>query len=139
MVSDTRIYASAIALASGVYSLWSASTASRPSTVAWVMGVLGLIVIVHGATLLTEYADALGSASGPLMVGYALVMLLIQAVSGTGMVAGPGMGMGGRMDGGVGMTAAGWDLAMVLLALLMLTSGLVMRRPGGTGRDSGRM
>jgi hypothetical protein len=127
MVSNTRLYGASIALVSGLYSLWSASMASRMVTSGWIMGILGVVVIVHGAVLLTEYAGRLGDASGPLMVAYSVVMLLNQALLGTGMMDdGSGMGMNGGM-GGSGMTAGmGWDAGMVALAVLMLVSGVIM-------------
>lgn len=131
MVSNTRLYGAAIAFASGLYSLWSASMASRLVTSAWVMGLLGIVVLVHGAVLLTDFADRLGGASGPLMIAYAAVMLLNQALLGTGMMdAGGGMGMNGGMGmGGSGMTAGmSWDAGMVALAALMLVSGVIMTR-----------
>lgn len=136
MVSNTRLYGAAIAFASGLYSLWSASTASRMVASAWVMSVLGVVVIVHGAVLLTEYADRLGGASGPLMVAYAAVMLLNQALLGTGVLAdGSGMGMTDGMGSGSGMGMTGdmgWDAGMVALAALMLVSGIVMSRSSGS-------
>lgn len=139
MVSNTRLYGASIAFASGLYSLWSASTASRMVTSSWIMGILGVIVVLHGAVLLTDAADRLGSASGPLMIAYSLVMLLNQALLGTGMMdAGSGMGMG--MDSGMGgstMTAGmGWDAGMVVLAALMLVSGIVMTRNGSMSTGS---
>jgi hypothetical protein len=101
-------------------------------------------VVVHGVVLLTPYADRLGNASGPLMIGYSLVMLLNQALVGVtgsvnwGMGSGMGSGMNGGMSGGMGssMTAGmGWDLGMVALAVLMLISGVIManRRNDSTG------
>lgn len=99
------------------------------------MTLLGVIVIVHGVALLTPYASRLGNASGPLMIGYSLVMLLNQAFVGvTGsMNWGMGGGMGSRMNGGISsglgstMTAGmGWDLGRVTLTVLMLFSGVRM-------------
>lgn len=140
MISNTRLYGAAIAFTSGVYSVWSASMASRMVASSWLMGVLGIVVIVHGAVLLTGYADRLGSASGPLMVAYSIVMLLNQALLGMGIMDdGSNMGMGSGM-GGSGMTAGmGWDLGMVLLALLMLVSGLIMARADPMEATSGEM
>lgn len=130
MVSNTRLYGAAIALASGLYSLWGASMATRMGTSAWIMAILGIIVVVHGVVLLTAYADRLGTASGPLMIVYAIIMLLNQALVGTGVTADdPGMGM--ATDGM--MHAMTWDPGMVMLALLMLASGLIMTRDGGMG------
>lgn len=128
MVSNTRLYGASIAVASGLYSLWSAAAASRMVASSWLMVVLGVVVLVHGATLLTPYADRLGRASGPLMIGYAVVMLLNQVIAGSGGMVDVGMGMDGGMGGG-GMTAG-----MVALAVLMLVSGLIMTR-GSTGDD----
>lgn len=138
MVSNTRLYGAAIALVSGVYALWSASMASRTVASAWAMGLLGVVVIGHGAVLVTDSADRLGAASGPLMVVYAVAMLLLQALLGAGMVDHGGTG---GMDGGMGgspMTGGmGWDAGMAALAALMLISGLVMTRDwqSGTGPD----
>ncbi|MFT4882696.1 MAG: hypothetical protein ACI8U4_000190 [Natronomonas sp.] len=132
MVSNTRLYGGSIAFVSGLYSLWSASMASRMVTSSWLMGLLGVVVIVHGTVLLTDYAEKLGGASGPLMIAYSVVMLLNQVLLGTGMMDdGSGMGMSSSM-GGSSMTAGmGWDAGMVALAVLMLVSGAIM-----TNRDS---
>ena len=133
MVSNTRLYGAAIGVVSGGYSLWSASIGSM-GTGGWLMAVLGAVVLVHGALLLTDYADRLGDASGPLMIGYATLMLLNQALLGSGMMDGMGSGMDGGMGGGMqgGMTgptaSMGWDAGMVALALLMLLSGVIMSR-----------
>jgi hypothetical protein len=132
MVSNTRLYGAAIALVSGIYSLWSASMASRMVTSSWLMGLLGVVVIVHGAVLLTDYAEKLGGASGPLMIAYSVMMLLNQALLGTGMMHDEGgMGMNGGMGGSAMTVGMGWDAGMVALAVLMLVSGVIM-----TTRDS---
>ncbi|WP_435114906.1 hypothetical protein [Halolamina sp. C58] len=127
MVSNTRLYGAAIAAVSGGYSLWSASMGAM-GTGGWLMAVLGAVVLVHGALLLTDYADRLGDASGPLMIAYAVLMLLNQALLGSGMMDGMGGGMGGGMQGGMPGPSAGmgWDAGMVALALLMLLSGVIM-------------
>lgn len=135
MVSNTRLYGAAIALVSGLYSLWSASTATRMAASAWVMGLLGAVVVVHGAVLLTDYAERLGGASGPLMIAYAVVMLLAQALLGVGMMDGGGMGMDGRAAGSPMTSGMGWDAGMVALAVLMLLSGVIMTR--GDDTDAG--
>lgn len=129
MVSATRLYGAAIAFTSGLYALWSASMASRMVASSWLMAALGAVVIVHGVVLLTDYAARLGTASGPLMIGYSIVMLLNQALLGAGMMDdGSRMGMDGAM-GGSHMTAGmAWDAGMVALAGLMLISGLIMTR-----------
>jgi hypothetical protein len=135
MSADTtpRQYGAAIAIVSGVYSLVSATsgTGMMGSNSGLLMTALGVIVVGHGVVLLTSYADRLGSASGPLMIVYSLLMLLNQALVGTtGSVNwGMGSGMGGGMNGGMGagMSAGmGWDLGMVALAVLMLISGVIM-------------
>lgn len=56
-----------------------------------------LLVIGHGIILLTPLTDRLGSASGPLMIGYAIVMVLNQALRGTALLDRMGMN-GGRRD-----------------------------------------
>jgi hypothetical protein len=131
MVSNTRLYGAAIAFASGLYSVSNASAASSMGTSGWLMLVLGTIVLLHGIVLLTPYASRLGAASGPLMIAYSLVMLLNQALLGTGMIDdGSGMGMSDGMGmGSSAMTAGmGWDAGMATLAILMLVSGLIMTR-----------
>ena len=129
----TRQYGAAIALVSGLYSLISATggTGMMGSNSGLLMTVLGIVVVIHGVVLLTPYASRLGNASGPLMIGYSLVMLLNQGLVGTtgSMNWGMGGGMGSGMDSGMGsgMTAGmGWDLGMVALAVLMLISGIIM-------------
>lgn len=139
MVSNTRLYGASIAVASGVYSLASASTGSRMTTSGWVMALLGVVVLVHGIVLLTSYADRLGEGSGPLMIAYAIVMLLNQALLGTGTLDGGGMGMGQGMGGGMMPSGMGWDAGMVMLAALMLASGLIMTRDRQTPTGPGAM
>ena len=150
MISNTRLYAAAIAFSSGLYSIWSASTASRMTSSGLLMGALGAIVIVHGAVLLTAHADRLAGWSGPLMIGYALVMLLNQLLVGTGMVGGSGTmgtggagmtgGMRGSGMGGSGMASGmGWDPGMVALAALMLASGAIMARGPRMGDGGNEM
>ncbi|MFC7164845.1 hypothetical protein [Halospeciosus flavus] len=144
----TRQYGAAIALVSGVYSLLSATAGSgmMSSNSGLLMALLGVIVVVHGVVLLTPYASRLGNASGPLMIGYSLVMLLNQVLVGVTGSANWGMGMNSGMEsgmnGGIGssmgstMTAGmGWDLGMVAIAVLMLLSGIIMtnRPDNGSG------
>ncbi len=137
----TRQYGAAIALVSGVYSLLSATggTGMMGSNSGLLMALLGVVVVVHGVVLLTPYADRLGNASGPLMIGYSLVMLLNQALVGVTGSVNWGMGMGSGMEGGMTggmestMTAGmGWDLGMVALAVLMLISGVIMTNRRGS-------
>lgn len=140
MTSNTRLYGAAIGVVSGLYSVWSATAASRMVASSWVMAVLGIIVIVHGGILLTAYADRLGSASGPLMIVYSAVMLLNQALLGTGMVDdGSAMGMSTTMGGSTMTAGMGWDAGMVALALLMLASGVIMTRNGSADSTTGGM
>ncbi|MFP4627164.1 MAG: hypothetical protein ACLFNI_11305 [Natronomonas sp.] len=140
MTSNTRLYGASIGVLSGLYSVWSATTASRMVASSWVMAVLGIIVIVHGGILLTAYADRLGSASGPLMIVYSAVMLLNQALLGTGMIdAGSAMGMSTTMGGSTMTAGMGWDAGMVALALLMLASGVIMTRNGSSDSTTGGM
>ncbi|MFB6195452.1 MAG: hypothetical protein ABEI80_04720 [Haloplanus sp.] len=130
-----RQYGAAIALVSGVYSLLSATgNGMMWSNSGLLMAALGIVVVVHGVVLLTPYADRIGTASGPLMIGYATLMLLNQALVGVtgsatwGMGGGmsPGMGgMAGGMNGGM-PPGMGWNLGMVALAVLMLISGVIM-------------
>lgn len=117
MNADTRLYGTAIALVSGVYSITSAiagGMAMRPVSSA-VMLVVGVIVIVHGLALLTPVAERLGRASGLLMILWAAIMLGNQALAAT-MTS-------GRMTGEMA-----WDGGMVAVAVLMLASGLIMSR-----------
>ena len=137
--STTRLYGALIGLVSGGYSVWLATTGTAMTTSAWWMLTLGVIVLVHGAILVTPAARRLGAASGPLMIAYAVLMLGTQAwmavLAGTmgstaGMDAGGGMtgmdGMGG-LEGGM-LAGMGVDAGMVALAVVMLGSGLLMTR-----------
>jgi hypothetical protein len=139
--TTARQYGAAIALVSGLYSLLSVTTGAgmMQSSSGLLMALLGVVVVVHGVVLLTPYASRLGNASGPLMVGYSLLMLLNQSLVGvtgsmnwgmgsgmeSGMDSGMGSGMNGGMDAGMSV-GMGWDLGMVALAVLMLVSGVIM-------------
>ncbi|MGH2381875.1 MAG: hypothetical protein ACRDG7_11730 [Candidatus Limnocylindria bacterium] len=115
MSADTRLYAGAIALVSGIYSIGSAiagGMAMMPMNDS-VMLLVGIVVIAHGIVLLTPLAERLGRASGPLMVVWAAVMLANQLLATT-------MSSGSMM--------VSWDPGMVAVAVLMLASGLIMRR-----------
>lgn len=125
MSSEVRLYGAVIAVTSGIYSLWSASVASQRTTGMWVMAIVGIVVLIHGVVLVTSFAERLGDTSGPLMIGYAVIMLLNQALLGTGML---GMGMQQGMGSGQMTSAMGWDAGMVFLAVLMLASGIIMTR-----------
>lgn len=141
--STTRLYGAAIAVVSGLYSAWLATTGGMMRPNSWFMLVLGIVVLVHGIALLTPAAGYLGSWSGPLMILYALLMLGNQALMawmvGMGgemdgeMGGGMGSGMGSGMQGGMGV---GVDPGMVAIALLMLASGLIMTSPRGRRSDS---
>lgn len=117
MNDDARSYAAAIALLSGMYSIGSALAGGMGMTPMSdsVMILVGIVVIAHGVVLLTPLAERLGRASGPLMIVWAGIMLANQLLAAT---------MAGLM-------MVTWDAGMVALAVLMLTSGLIMsRRPG---------
>ena len=130
-----RLYGAAIAIVSGAYSAFVPVSGTGMTAGGWFMLALGAVVLVHGVVLLTPAAARLGTASGPLMLGYAALMLLNQlrlaadwTTMGTGGTGGAGMG-GTGMDGmgSTAVTAAmGADAGMVAIALLMLASGLVM-------------
>ncbi|MEF8894354.1 hypothetical protein [Halodesulfurarchaeum sp.] len=98
-------------------------------TSSWFMGVLGVVVILHGGVLLTEYADRLGQNSGPLMIVYSVLMLLNQALIGVGIMDdGSGMSMNGSMATSGMNSSMSWDAGMIALAVLMLISGFIMTR-----------
>jgi hypothetical protein len=135
MVTDprARLYASAIAIVSGVYSMASPMAVAMRGPMGdlaagfgasgWIMLALGIVVLVHGIVLLTPAASALGRASGPLMILWATIMLVNQALLATM----PGMGPGMREMMTSPMTGPmGWDAGMVAVAVLMLVSGLIM-------------
>lgn len=118
MTSDTRLYASAIALVSGSYSLVSALAARAEGTrmSESIMLIVGIAVLVHGIVLLTPAAERLGRASGPLMLLWAAIMLGNQALAATTA--------GSMMIG----DAKSWDGCMVAIAVLMAVSGVIMIR-----------
>ncbi len=110
-VSSTRLYASSIAIVSGLYSVASSggmAMAGPMMTIGgWIMLVIGIVVLVHGFVLLTPTAAGLGRISGPLMIAWAAIMLLNAWL----------LPAGGMMDASGGMVA---------IAVLMLASGLIM-------------
>ncbi|MFB6197920.1 MAG: hypothetical protein ABEI52_06585 [Halobacteriaceae archaeon] len=139
-LSTMRLYGSAIAIVSGTYSILSGSfgigmveggmMGMTPSGGAgMVMVLVGIIVLVHGIVLLTPLAQLIRAASGPLMLAYAILMLLIQAWVGLSMNA--GMGPDNEMMSGSRMIAPitadmGLNIGMVAIAILMFISGLIM-------------
>lgn len=139
MLSTTRLYGSVIAIVSGVYSLWLATAWGGGMTAsAWFMLAVGVVVVLHGIVLLTPLAESLGTASGPLMIVYAVVMLLNQGWMASGMGTrtdgsmdgtngGMNGGMGGEIGGGmVDGAVMGADVGMVAIAVIMLASGIIM-------------
>lgn len=135
-LSTMRLYGSLIALVSGGYSVYLATTGRGMSASAWLMVVLGVVVLMHGVVLLTPLAVRLGSASGPLMIVYAVLMLLNQAVMASMGSSGMGDGMNGMNSVAAGM---GWDAGMVAIALLMLASGAVMTTRHDVMSSQGKM
>lgn len=140
-LSTMRLYGSAIAIVSGSYSLLSTTTglmvgSSMGGKMAiglglsgWAMLLLGFVVLVHGIVLLTPVAVRFDFVSGPLMILYAVLMLLTQALLGlaSGFDMDSSMGMTGGSGMGSPMTAGMiWDVGMVAIAVLMLISGLIM-------------
>lgn len=134
-IGPTRLYAAAIAVVSGVYSVTSAlgmtttlmdgMGGGRMGALAvgdWIMLAIGLVVLVHGVILLTPAAEMLGRLSGPLMVLWSVIMLANQGLAATGVE-------------GMSMIEMGIDFGMISLAVLMLASGLIMiARPMGGER-----
>lgn len=118
LYTDTRLYASTIAVVSGSYSIASALVADTQGMPIGesIMLIVGIAVLVHGIVLLTPVAARLGRASGPLMLLWAVIMLGNQALAAT--IAGSMMS-GGSMS---------WDGGMVAIAVLMLVSGVIMSR-----------
>ena len=123
-LSATRLYASSIALVSGAYSLLAAGGSLAALGIGGVvMLIVGVAVLVHGVVLLTPAVELIRRASGSLMIIWALIMLGNQAL----LAAMPGWGMGGSMGGSMAMASpVGWDPGMVAIALIMLSSGLIM-------------
>ncbi len=122
-ISDTRLYASSIAIVSGVYAIGSVALdlAAAPMMTdvtatlgigGWIMLAIGVVVLVHGVLLLTPAADQMRRISGPLMILWAAIMLLDQWL----------LGMTSSMMG------MGADAGMIAVAVLMLASGLIMMR-----------
>ncbi|MFB6105266.1 MAG: hypothetical protein ABEJ57_09365 [Halobacteriaceae archaeon] len=121
MVSANRLYGATIAIVAGSYSLWQASMGPSLTVAGWAMLFIGAVVIAHGLVLVIAEPGRLAARSGPLMMGYAVVMLGIQAVRAMDMAGGdPGMG--------ADPSVAGADLGMVALAVLMFASGAIMVR-----------
>lgn len=124
-VSTMRLYGSGIAIVSGAYSLYLSTTGVEMSTSAWGMLALGVVVLVHGIILLTPAASWIGSASGPLMLGYSVLMLANQAWM-SSLQGETTSGMNTGMMGDPMSPAMGADAGMVAIAVLMLISGIIM-------------
>lgn len=125
-VPGTRLYGGTIAIVNGAYALWRATMGEMmmaAMTQAWLMGALGVVILVHGVLLFTPVArsDAMARVSGPLMIGYAVLMLAQQAWLAL-----------------AGMAAMAADAGMVALAFVMLASGVIMTTSGGERRTTGR-
>lgn len=124
-ISTMRLYGSAIAIVSGIYSLYLSTSTVEMSTSAWGMLALGVVVLVHGVILFTPAASWIGSASGPLMIAYAALMLANQAWM-TSLQQGNASGMDTGMMGDPMSSGMGADAGMVAIAVLMLISGIIM-------------
>ena len=114
--ADIRLYAAAIAVVSGIYSVVSAlgdAMGSMPMSDS-IMLIVGVVVLLHGLVLLTPAAARFGRASGPLMILWAAIMLGNQALAAM------------TPSGSIG--AMSLDGGMVAIAILMLASGLIMTR-----------
>ncbi len=116
-IADTRLYGAVISLVSGTYSIASALVGEMaPMRMSdSIMLLVGVVVILHGVSLMTPLADRFGSASGALMLLWATIMLGNQAIAATSA--------GAMMSG-----SESWDGGMVALAVLMLASGGIMIR-----------
>lgn len=130
-VSTMRLYGAVIAIVSGVYSGYLSVSGVSMSTGGWFMLGLGAIVLLHGIVLLTPMAARIGELSGPLMIGYSVLMLLNQlrlaaGWSGTGGMDGMNGGMSGSEMGSMTEMAMSSDAGMIAIAALMLASGLIM-------------
>lgn len=139
--SSTRLYGSVIAIVSGAYSLWLATGGTGMTGSGWLMLLLGAVVLLHGVTLLTPIAATIGSASGPLMIAYAVLMLLNQVwMAGRTDSGGMDGGMGG-MDGGMGgmdgAAIASPDAGMIAIAVIMFASGVIMTFRSDDGMSDG--
>jgi hypothetical protein len=114
-----RYAAGGIAVVAGLYALGLAWF-SPMGALAWGMGVLGVIVLAHGALLFTAYGmqTPLGDWSGTLMILYGLLMFAHQAwVTATPATITTGPWAIGGADG-----------IMIFLALAMLATGALMLR-----------
>ena len=131
--STPRLYASAIAIVSGAYSLVGAAGMEELGLGGVVMLVLGVVVLVHGTLLLTPAASRLRRVSGPAMILWAALMLGNQALLATMPAWGMGSAFGGTMGGAMD-SAMSWDAGMTGMALLMLLSGLIMTFGGRADR-----
>lgn len=127
-ISATRLYGSAIAVVSGVYSIASATSgmSAEPmatAPIAWAMLAIGAVVLVHGVALLTPAADALGRRSGPLMIVWGAIMI--------------GLQLWAVMPANGAMMAGGADTGMTAVAVLMVASGIIMIARPMTGERRG--
>lgn len=138
-ISSTRLYGSVIAIVSGVYSLWLATGGAGMTGSAWLMLLLGVIVLLHGVVLVTPLAATIGSASGPLMIVYAALMLVNQVWMASRSDSGSVGGMDGGMGGMDGAAMMGPDAGMIAIAVLMFASGVIMTLRSHDSMSDGEM
>lgn len=127
-LSVQRLYGGVIAVVSGGYAILVSSSIGAQSGMTlstWLMVLIGLVVLIHGVVLFTPLTGRLSGFSGPSMIAYAILLLVMQvwlSAAHADETTGDAM-----MNGNAPMTGTMlWDPGMLALALLLLVSGVIM-------------
>ena len=114
-----RLYGGVIAIITGAYSfligMLSTYFEFEP-----VLIVLGFLVGIHGAVMVTPLADRYTRLNGILMMGFGALMIAYQAWM--GITTPMGRALGQQLGAWVN---PGYDMGMVALALILFLAGVI--------------
>jgi hypothetical protein len=114
-----RLYGGVIAIITGAYSfligMLSTYFEFEP-----VLIVLGFLVGIHGAVMVTPLADRYTRLNGILMMGFGALMIAYQAWM--GITTPMGRSLGQQLGAWVN---PGYDMGMVALALILFLAGVI--------------
>lgn len=125
--SNLRLYASAIAIVSGLHGIYVTTTGVQMTANAWFMLAVGLLVTMHGLILLTPRAPG-PLASGVRMIVYGVIMIAdpILVATRQGVPGGP---LSADPIASMGTIAFG--------VLLLVSGAIMVVRERGAARERG--
>jgi hypothetical protein len=116
---QARLYAGVIAIITGAYS-FLIGMLSTYFEVEPVLIVLGFVIGIHGAVMVTPLAERYMRANGVLMMLFATLTIAYQAWM--GITTPMGRSMGQELGAWVN---PGYDMGMVALGLLLFLAGVI--------------